>query len=219
MTMLRVSSPSVSQGSVDANDRMRGRRLQRAREDADMEQKEVGQLIGRTRVTISRWENGSPIPDDMLAMLIGIYAAAGASIPIELSALLDVPRATSPRLGDAPPTFAQGSLRLNTMIAAFERELVRSGATDEEADFIRAVLSHPATVHMVTMPELEQLPPNLLEKRYAVIMAGLREIIAARSSMRDVGLEPIKPKDLPAEQAKRRAELDAETPTSKSRTK
>jgi DNA-binding transcriptional regulator YiaG len=105
--MTLVSSSNFTRDSVDANDKSRGKLLQRAREDAGLDQDEAGEAIGRTRVTLSRWENGWPVPADMALSLLNLYRDRGAKISVELIDMLDVPRATW-RRGVEPSGAASG---------------------------------------------------------------------------------------------------------------
>ena len=74
-----------------------GQRIQRAREDQRLEQKELGQLLGVTHTTVSRWERGA--------------SGLSASTLRDLQRLLDAPLADEPEgVPAAMPTKAHRAL-------------------------------------------------------------------------------------------------------------
>lgn len=93
--MSLVSSANFTCETVNDNDRARGKALQRLREDAKLDQDQAGEIVGRTRVTVSRWENGYPPPKDLAGKLLKAYLDRGADIPEHLWDWVSVPRETS----------------------------------------------------------------------------------------------------------------------------
>lgn len=59
------------------NKKLAGRRWQRLREDADIEQEKASASLGISRVTLSRYENGKqPIPPEVERKMAALYGAA-----------------------------------------------------------------------------------------------------------------------------------------------
>lgn len=80
--------------------KLRGRFLQRLREDAQYEQGDVAALIDVSRVTVSRWETGAREPSgSVVRELVMLYMARGAVPDPEAAAKagIEIPRRTSER--------------------------------------------------------------------------------------------------------------------------
>lgn len=80
--------------------KLRGRFLQRLREDAQYEQGDVAALIDVSRVTVSRWETGAREPSgSVVRELVMLYMARGAAPdPAEAAkAGIEIPRRTFER--------------------------------------------------------------------------------------------------------------------------
>jgi transcriptional regulator with XRE-family HTH domain len=65
--------PSLDAMATMRLDKARGARLKAAREAIGKTQKEIGAVVHRDVITVSRWERGAPVPDDALAILATTY--------------------------------------------------------------------------------------------------------------------------------------------------
>lgn len=80
-----VKRPRIS-SDIEKDLKRVGKELQRAREDAGLEQEEAAGLVGVSRVSLSRYENGKQrIPHDIAVKLTELYSkrlyADSASVP------------------------------------------------------------------------------------------------------------------------------------------
>lgn len=121
-----------------------GERLRAARKRAGLDQKAVAQAAGVHEKTVSRWENDAQVPDseaaakvaellgtDMVWLLTGKLAGPRYSDD-------GIPRMASPRL-----SFEGSPHRVREWLAAFQLELVRANATEEELTEAMELLQSP----------------------------------------------------------------------------
>lgn len=129
-----------SSGSdTDGELRALGRELQRAREDAGLEQLEAAQSVGISRVTLSRYENGRQRPPhDVIVRLTALYQRRSAS---------DTPRTV--REGSAGTPYSAGlSRQLQLLALDFEREMIESDIDEEFIRYARARLRDPELLEL-----------------------------------------------------------------------
>jgi transcriptional regulator with XRE-family HTH domain len=104
-----------------------------AREAAGLTQDQAAQLLGVTGKTVSRWETGAPIKPRDLAGAKSIFAEI-----VRQREFLDkkVPRGTMSLMERILGEEGPGDAR-RKRIEQFEREMVRIGADDFDADYVR----------------------------------------------------------------------------------
>lgn len=151
--------------------------LREERERSGLTQLEAAERLGLHELSVSRWETGAREPGTAnFQRAVALY-----------------PRGTS-----ADPWSA--------LVAKTEREAVRRGATDAEADFLRAALDLPQARALVA-----QNGAN--EAQAAALALSLLDWVDRRHHP-PIELKRVKPKDLPAVVAaaaeRRRQEIEAE---------
>jgi transcriptional regulator with XRE-family HTH domain len=126
---------------TDAELKRFGRALQRQRQDAGLEQEEAARLVGISRVTLSRYENGKQRgPHDVIHRLQVAYAERS------------VPRGTS----DTPISTERGAKererelgrQLQLMALDFEREMLQSEVDDDFRRYAKARLRDPELLEL-----------------------------------------------------------------------
>lgn len=203
-----------------------GERLRKARDEADLTQEQAATLLGVSSMTVSKRERGVlGISAEEFERVLAVYQENGRyGRQIRLGQI--VPRRTVGEPGvsryeadmhwlnveeaDASPQLRGRYERL----VSFERKMIRDGATDEEANYIRA----RGLAFLRSMSPEEYLGDNddksigeaMLDvefNNYLEHVVG--PVVAERIEAR--AIQPIKPEDVPAAVEKRRAELEADS--------
>lgn len=126
---------------------MIGERIRRARGRAGWSQQQLGDAIGKSRLTIHNYESGKSMPGAVERAAI----AEALHVPldfIEGRLTLDAENGHTPPEAEAPDseTIVPRSLpqRVRVWVYKFLLQLVEGGATDEEVREARALLTAPA---------------------------------------------------------------------------
>ena len=130
-----------------------GDNLRIARNAAGLDQQEVADRLGVTRVTVSNHERGATQPDDeVLAAYAKLYRVTLSQLRYGHSPIVayDTVREQLRAIREEPGG-VDGLLRLlRGIVARYEIESLQAGATNRELDFVRATLLAPETAHMLS---------------------------------------------------------------------
>lgn len=123
-----------------------GERIQRARERAGWSQKQLGDAIGKSRLTIHNYEHGKSTPGPVERQAI----AEALHVPLDyIEGRMDsLTSSTEPggAVDEAGQIIVPRSLphRVRVWVYQFLLQLVEGGATDDEVREARALLTAPA---------------------------------------------------------------------------
>lgn len=204
-----------------------GKRLKTAREEADLTQEAAAKLLGVSSMTVSKRERGVlGISAEQFERVLAVYQENGRyGRRIRLGQT--VPRRTIGEPGVAryeadlhwlttDPDAASPQLKARyERLVAFERKMIRDGATDEEANYIRArglsFLRAMSPEDYIGDTDEKVIGEEMLNVEFGNYLEHvIGPVIAERIDARAIA--PIRPADVPAAVQQRRAELDAETP-------
>ncbi len=170
-----------------------GTALKGARENAGLTQAQVARELNVEPVTVSRWERGiHPPAGDLLLRLQRLYeveisvTANGMAVTKYLGERrpqlgVNVPRGTPRGVLESAPRPYEVSGRF----VAFVRDMIREGATDEEADFLAYVLRRPETDHLIQKEEDGQpLSDDGVFERWDALLDDFRAFIKRRIARR-----------------------------------
>ncbi len=196
-----------------------GSRLAYARSARGLRQTDVARHLGiRHSIQVSKWENDEHAPNaKTLAKLADLYQVGvawlvnGSDYPPDNKTVSrgTVREGTAAAYG-LPPAVAQ-------MARDFDRDLSRLGASNYELDYLESIIRSPETSRLLILHE-DGRPrtDSETEAEASALLEVLRLWVIGRLERRPI-IEAIKPKDLPAEVARRRSELDAEDKKRKTR--
>lgn len=189
-----------------------GTRLRKAREAKGLTQSQLAELVDATYVQVSQWESGKHAPSsrrlDQLAAALGTTSSQllngidKNAVPEPPAGLEHLGRYVREGEGHfrwipsdpSPITEEQRQQMLQQMSALdlIERELVRRGATDEEADFVRSrALRY---FHDVIHSPVKKKPQFDLSEEWGLYLeAVLKRLILERIKARDETPDPAPP--------------------------
>jgi transcriptional regulator with XRE-family HTH domain len=153
----------------------RGRLLKRLREGAELEQKDVADILGVSRVTVSRWENAERAPSkSVVRELVMLYISKGATPdPAEAAAAeIEIPRRTADRPAGTSAYATPETIKV-------PQDILRSAMEQTEAHLLRLSEISGYAKHVLEMMQhvtagqarvVESLAPWVRheEKAYAV---------------------------------------------------
>lgn len=181
-----------------------GDAIRERRKAIGLSQRQLAASVGVHAITVSNWERGENVPDErQMTRLADVFATSPGALRYGSSDPDPEERRRVPRA-------------MREMSDLLERDLLRAQATDDEIEYVRAVLLLPETLRLLAGgAELGTTLTAAQEDTFKLQLASLRAFVLELIARRTVLIEPIKPKDLPAEMEKRRAELEAERRDSK----
>ncbi|HET8778007.1 MAG TPA: helix-turn-helix transcriptional regulator [Candidatus Limnocylindria bacterium] len=159
-----------------------GEELRRRREEMGLQQSEVAERLGVSRVSVSNWERDVTMPleenFEQLAKLFGTtvrdlrypptVAIVNAEIPLRIEA-----HATTggPKQEAESVSWPQAA---RVLVRRFELEAAESGASDEDLDFVRRVLTSPESYLMYAGGRAREMTEAELLVEMQGLMEGLR---------------------------------------------